>query len=225
MSKIKVARPPSKRTGIPQLRGRSFTASVLLVCVGLLSAAGRAIAHHAIDGKIPSNFFEGFVSGLAHPIIGLDHFAFIVAIGLLAVGFSRGALIPAGFVLTALLGTGIHLLGLDLSGSEIIIAGSAIAFGVMLFTQQRPNFIALTALASFAGLFHGYAYGESIVGALLTPLVAYLLGFSVIQYAIALIALFIGNSIGQKFTNSPMRFAGFVICSIGTVFLTSSLLG
>ena len=225
MSKIEVSRQHSKRTGIRQLGGRRFAASGFLVCVGLLSAGGRAIAHHALDGKIPSNFFEGFVSGLAHPIIGLDHFAFIVAIGLLAVGLSRGALIPAGFVLTALLGTGIHLLGLDLPGSEIIIAGSAIAFGVMLLIQKRLNFIALTALASFAGLFHGYAYGEAIVGALRTPLLAYLLGFSLMQYAIALIALFIGKSICEKFTNSPMQFAGFVICSIGTVFLTSSLLG
>ncbi|MFB2983244.1 HupE/UreJ family protein [Microseira sp. BLCC-F43] len=199
-----------------------------LVCIGLLSAAGPAIAHHALDGKIPSNFFEGFVSGLAHPIIGLDHFAFIVAIGLLAVGLSRGALIPAGFILTALVGTGIHLLKLDLPGAEMIIAGSAIAFGVMLFTQQRPNFMALTALASGAGLFHGYAYGESIVGAQMTPLLAYLLGFSLIQYAISLLALLIGNWTMKKFTRptfSPLQFAGFVICSIGTVFLTSSLLG
>ncbi len=228
MSKIAVSRPPSERTGMPQLGGRRFSASVFLVCVGLLSAASRAIAHHALGGKIPSNFFEGFVSGLAHPIIGLDHFAFIVAVGLLAVGLSRGALIPAGFILTALAGTAIHLLKLDLPGSEIIIAGSAIAFGVMLLLQQRPNFIALTAIAAFAGVFHGYAYGESIVGAQMTPLVSYLLGFSLIQYAIALLALLIGNWTKKKFTRpnfSPMQFAGFVICSIGTVFLTSSLLG
>jgi len=30
------------------------------------------------DGKLPANFFAGFMSGLGHPIIGFDHFAFIV---------------------------------------------------------------------------------------------------------------------------------------------------
>ncbi len=225
MAKIVVSLPPSKRTGIANLRGRGFAASVLLVCIALLSGASRAIAHHPLDGKIPANFLEGFVSGLAHPIIGLDHFAFIVAIGLLAVGFSRGALMPAGFIFTALVGTGIHLLKLDLPGSEIIIAGFAIAFGIMLLMPKRPNFITLTALAAFAGLFHGYTYGEAIIGAQMTPLVAYLLGFSLMQYAISLLALLIGNSISQKFTNSPMQFPGFVICSIGTVFLYSALLG
>lgn len=228
MSKIQVSRQQSKHTGIAQFRGRRFAPILFLVCIGLLSAAGKAMAHHALAGKIPANFFEGFISGLAHPIIGLDHFAFIVAIGLLAVGLSRGALIPAGFILTALAGTGIHLLKLGLPGSEIIIAASAIAFGVMLLIQKRPNFIALTALASFAGLFHGYAYGEAIVGAQMTPLVAYLLGFSLIQYAISLLALLIGNWTKKKFTRqtfSPLQYAGFVICSIGTVFLTTSLLG
>lgn len=198
-----------------------------LVVIGLLSAAQRAMAHHATDGRMPANFFEGFMSGLAHPIIGLDHFAFIVAIGLLAVGLSRGAFIPAGFVLASLAGTGIHLLKLDLPGAEIIIACSVIAFGALLVAQKRLNFTWLVALASVAGLFHGYAYGESIVGAEMTPLFAYLLGFSVIQYAIALLALIIGN-LTKKFahqTFSPMRLAGFAISAIGVVFLTTSIIG
>jgi len=39
-------------------------------------------AHHTMGGGMPSNFFEGFMSGLAHPVIGVDHLAFIVALGL-----------------------------------------------------------------------------------------------------------------------------------------------
>jgi urease accessory protein len=203
-----------------------FTISLVLTCIGLLSAATGAIAHHPTGGRTPANFLEGFLSGLAHPIIGLDHFAFIVAIGLLSVGFSTGAFIPLGFVFTALAGTGMHLLKIDLPAAEIVIAGSAIAFGTMLLIQKRPNLPILATLASFAGFYHGYAYGESIIGAPITPLFAYLLGFSLVQYGIALLALLIGNSITQKFTTptiSPMRIAGFVIASIGMVFLTTSL--
>jgi urease accessory protein len=40
-------------------------------------------------------------------------------------------------------------------------------------------------LFSIAGVFHGYAYGESIVGAETTPLSAYVIGFGVIQYLVA----------------------------------------
>ena len=41
----------------------------------------------------------------------------------------------------------------------------------------------LTAgLVAFAGIFHGYAYAESIFGAEPTPLYAYLAGFAIIQF-------------------------------------------
>lgn len=231
MSDIEVSLVRSNLTDTPKQQtaknlGRRFAVSTCLVCVGLLSSAGQAMAHHAFGSKVPANFFEGFISGLAHPIIGLDHFAFVVAIGLLSVGFSLGVLIPLGFVFTALLGTGAHLLEINLPAAEIVIAGSAIAFGTMLLTQKRPSLSMLATLASFAGFYHGYAYGESIVGADMTPLLAYLLGFSVIQYGVALFSLSIGNWVSQKFANptvSPLRIAGFAICSIGTVFLTTAI--
>lgn len=196
------------------------------VCIALLSAAQQALAHHAMGGKTPSNFFGGFVSGLAHPVIGLDHLAFVVAIGLLSAGLVRGAFIPAGFGVAALAGTAIHLLTLDLPASEIAIAISVITFGAILVMPNRLNWLVLAVLAAIAGLFHGYAYGEAIVGAQMTPLVAYLLGFTLIQYVVALIAQALGNVIIAQTANKPlplMRFAGFAITSIGVVFLTNSI--
>ncbi|WP_218107924.1 HupE/UreJ family protein [Nostoc sp. KVJ20] len=199
-----------------------------LTCIGLLSAAHPALAHHAIGGKTPSNFFEGFLSGLAHPVIGLDHFAFVVAIGLLSARQQNGLLIPVAFVLTAMAGTGIHILKFDLPLSEIVIASSVIAFGAMLLLSKKPNWFVLALLGAVAGLFHGYAYGESIVGAQMTPLVAYLAGFTLIQYGIAIGALLIGKVVSEKFANQFLKilqFIGLAICSIGVVFLTTSLVG
>jgi urease accessory protein len=40
-------------------------------------------------------------------------------------------------------------------------------------------------LAALAGLFHGYAYGEAVVGAGMDPIMAYLAGLCLIQMAIA----------------------------------------
>ena len=45
---------------------------------------------------------------------------------------------------------------------------------------------ALLGLFALAGLLHGYALGESIVGAEPAPLAAYLIGLAVIQSGIAL---------------------------------------
>lgn len=53
---------------------------------------------------------------------------------------------------------------------------------------QRSRCLTLADVdsASRAGYLHGYAYGESIIGAEETPLIAYLLGFSLMQYALVL---------------------------------------
>ena len=187
-----------------------------------------AYAHHAIGGKTPVNLFEGFLSGLAHPVIGLDHLAFVVAIGLLAVGQRRGALIPAGFVVAAMLGTVIHVFQIDLPAAEVAIAVSVIIFGAMLLWRNRPHWLITLGLGAIAGLFHGYAYGEAIIGAQMFPLFAYLLGFTLIQYGVALVAFLVGNLALQKSANSSpawLRLSGLAICAIGVVFLTSSVMG
>ena len=67
---------PHQQKFPPQL---SIISILSLVVIGFFSAAQKAMAHHAMGGRMPANFFEGFISGLAHPIIGLDHFAFIQA--------------------------------------------------------------------------------------------------------------------------------------------------
>lgn len=179
-----------------------------------------------LGGRLPANFLEGFLSGLGHPVIGLDHFAFIVAAGLLAATKRNGIWIPVAFVLAALAGTGIHLLRLDLPGTEIFVALSVLLFGLLLALPNHLNLVLTVGLAAIAGIFHGYAYGESIVGAEMSPLVAYLLGFTTIQLAIALLAFKLGHWALQRLTTStglPLRFAGFTLCGAGMAFLVTRL--
>lgn len=199
----------------------------LLTIVGLLLSTSPAMAHHAMGGKLPSNFFEGFVAGLAHPIVGLDHFAFVVAVGLLAAVSRQGIKIPVAFVLAAMAGTGLHLTQLTLPAAEFVISGSVLLFGVLLAMKQRPNDWILTGLAAIVGLFHGYAYGEAIFGAEMTPLVAYLAGFTVIQLVVAIAAFLLGKAVLKQATEQPalpLRFAGCVICGIGIAFLSTLIM-
>ncbi|URD49791.1 HupE/UreJ family protein [Chroococcidiopsis sp. CCNUC1] len=213
---------------ILQLFWRYLGAIATALTIAFFAIPQPAYAHHAIGGKTPVNLFEGFLSGLAHPVIGLDHLAFVVAIGLLAVGQRRGALIPAGFVVAAMLGTVIHVFQIDLPAAEVAIAVSVIIFGAMLVWRDRPHWLITLGLGAIAGLFHGYAYGEAIIGAQMFPLFAYLLGFTLIQYGVALVAFLVGNLALQKSANSSpawLRLSGLAICAIGVVFLTSSVMG
>jgi urease accessory protein len=148
-----------------------------------------ALAHHAMEGQTPDSLASGLLSGLAHPVIGLDHLLFLVVAAALISVFSRKAMfvLPGVFAASTVMGTIVHINAFSLSGAEIVIAVSVVAGGLLLLTRNRPNAWFMGTLLAGAGLFHGYAYGESIVGAEQTPLLAYLLGFFIVQYGVIII--------------------------------------
>src|SRR5262245_42249836 len=152
-----------------------------------LAATLPAEAHHVMGGRMPATFAEGLLSGLGHPVIGIDHLAFIVAVGL-AVGVAGLSLaMPVVFVVASALGVAIHVGGANLPGAELVVAASVILAGGLLAAGNaaRGSLVMWGALFAVAGLFHGYAYGESIFGAERTPLGAYLIGLVIVQTAIA----------------------------------------
>ncbi len=221
---------PPQPFGQPSLLRRSLgsVTGVTLSVLSLSVFAAPAMAHHALNGRVPANLFEGVLSGLAHPILGPDHFAFVVAAGLLAVLTQQGIWIPVGFCLAGLAGTGLHLMQIDLPAPEFFISLSVLAFGLLLALRQRPQAGVTIGMGAIAGLFHGYAYGEAIMGASLTPLMSYLVGFTFMQMAIALVAHRIGKSVmphPQSQAALPLRFAGFLISGAGAAFLSAVLLG
>ncbi|MGA7937058.1 MAG: HupE/UreJ family protein [Kovacikia sp.] len=209
---------------------RLKSVSLLAVSLGLLSLATPALAHHAMGGKMPSNSIEGFLSGIAHPLIGPDHFAFIVSVGLLAATRKQGIVIPVAFVLAAMLGTGMHLAKLNVPGIELFVSGSIVLFGVLLAMKNTLNTVTVAGLSILAGLFHGYAYGEAIFGAKMTPLLSYLAGFTIIQLGVSLAAFWIGQRVVLNRpkalrSSAPLSSAGLVICGVGLAFFITQVVG
>jgi urease accessory protein len=199
----------------------------LLAIASILAIATPALAHHPFGGKLPSNFFEGFLSGLGHPIVGFDHFAFIVAVGAIAATKRQGVLIPIAFVLTAMVGGILHLTGVNLPATEFFIAASVLIFGVLLGIKDSLPTAIVCSLAALAGIFHGYAYAEAIFGAEMTPVAAYLAGFTTIQLIISFIAFKLGKTWLNKNTEGSsltLRFAGWAIAGIGLSFLSTQML-
>ena len=198
--------------------------SSVLLSISLLAAP--ALAHHPSGGEIPSNFTQGFLSGIGHPVIGIDHFVFVVAIGLLAALSKKlGMVIPIAFVVATALGTVIHLQSIDLPVAELIISASVLMMGIFLAQEKQINWAIITIIGAIAGIFHGYAYGEAIVGAETTALGAYLLGFCSIQLAISAIAFYIGRTMVKTPASIWLRFAGFTISGIGFAFVSNAILG
>lgn len=183
-------------------------------------AATPAMAHHAMGGEMPTTLAQGLLSGVAHPVIGVDHLVMIVAIGLFAGIKRQGLALPIAFCLAAMAGTGLHLLSLSLPGAELWVTGSVLLLGLLMLVQERLNLAAIFGLIGLAGLFHGYAYGESIFGVEGTPLVAYLVGFTAIQMAIG-----VGVAqIAKTMDLAKFRSAGFMVVGVGFALFVSQLI-
>lgn len=195
--------------------------------VALVASAGPALAHHAMAGQTPDTLMTGLISGLAHPVIGIDHLAFVLAVGLAAAFTAKRLLSPLAFILATVAGCLVQVGGVALPAAEIVVAASILFLGAIVLSGRMPATPALLGFFALAGLFHGWAYGGAIVGAEATPLVAYLIGFAAIQYAIAIaaghVALRIWNA-GSPDAIRP-RLAGAVIAGVGVAFLIENIEG
>jgi urease accessory protein len=157
---------------------------VAIAALPLSLIAAPASAHHLMGGKIPSTFGEGLLSGLGHPVIGADHLAFLVAVGVI-VGVSRLSLtLPILFVVTMAVGVFTHVSAVSIPAPEFLVALSVLAVGLLMARGQAYSAWVWSGLFAVAGFCHGYAFGESIFGAERSPLGAYLLGLVLVQSAL-----------------------------------------
>ncbi len=200
----------------------------LLTGAAILLVSAPAFAHHAMGGATPATLMQGLLSGFGHPVLGLDHFAFILAAGLLAAPRTRALLLPIAFVVGSFAGSLLHLQGVALPGGEFLIAGSVILMGLLLASGRRIGDGLFAGLLGLAGLLHGHALAESIFGAEATPLVAYLGGLAVAEYAITA-AVVIGWRLLAPVWLGGLprfsRFAGAGVAAIGAIFLALNVAG
>lgn len=202
---------------------RSIPAILALAAV---AAAAPAHAHHAMDYQLPATLLEGLLSGLGHPIIGIDHLLFIIGAGVVAAHVARGPLLTLLFVAGSILAAAARAGGLAWDMSELWIAGSLIGLGALTLTLPRPRPPLIAVLYAGAGVLHGYALAAAIVGAEATPLSAYFFGLALIQSAIALGAWAATRWLGVRHPAFPVRrLAGSTLGIAGLYFAGAIVLG
>lgn len=190
----------------------------------LAASASLAHAHHLMGFATPATAWEGFASGIAHPVIGFDHLLFIVAAGVLAAGLRRGALLPLVFVAASCSAVALRTAG-GWEMGEIWVAGSLVAAGALLLLTRNPGRLPVAILFLLAGAIHGYALAEGMVGAERTPLYAYLIGLTVIQYVIALAAWRVATWCAARRPHLPVKpLAGAVVSAAGLAFAVLAVL-
>ena len=178
--------------------------SRIFALTALCLFAGAASAHTGDHG------LTGFVSGLSHPLLGLDHLLAMIAIGLWAAQQGGRALwaVPAAFVGTMVLGGVLAMSGLALPHVETGIATSVLVLGLLIATRSQWSVMAGIAIASAFAVFHGYAHAVEMPFAA-SPLL-YAAGF-VLATALLHGAGVIGGLLGGRW----MRLAGVAIAASG----------
>lgn len=191
----------------------------------LLLLPAAAQAHHPLGGATPESFLNGFLSGVGHPMIGVDHFAFVVAAGIASAFLATRFLAPALFVIATIAGCLMTAtLGITLPLTEMVIAASVLGIGAVVMSNAKLPDGVLTGAFGLVGLFHGSAYAGAIIGAETTPLLAYLIGFAVVQGAILLAARQITRWLADVSTEAfavPLqsRLAGAMVAGVGATFM------
>jgi len=118
-------------------------------------------AHHPLIGGNMENFSDGFLSGVGHPILGLDHLAFIFGIGLISYITQKFYSFAFTFLAGTLLGLVSIYFGLYLPFYEVIVSLTLILLSYVILSRKRVNFKGV--LFSTFGIFHGWAYGAILL--------------------------------------------------------------
>ena len=199
------------------------TAALLLASIALF--VDPALAHHVMGGRMPVTFADGLLSGLGHPVIGIDHLAAIVAVACLASVHRAGSWLLVSFVVAMAVGAGVHVRGTAVPAAEIMVALSVVLLGAVLLRNRSLRTGAALGLFIAVGLTHGYALGESIYGSEPSPLIAYFMGLVAIQSAIALAVMFGARAVLKRQSDIlALRLVGAGTFGIGLTVLIQQMI-
>jgi urease accessory protein len=180
----------------------------------VLLASAPAFAH------LDPNEHGSFLSGISHPLSGLDHIVVMVAVGLWAATIGGRALwiVPGAFVGTMAGGYLLSLYGVSLPFVEPVILASVVALGLLIAAAVRlPVALGATLVGIFA-LFHGYAHGGELGAA---TALSFGVGFAVATALLHAAGIGLGLSLGSGVGNGKAaaevlsRVLGGIAAAIG----------
>jgi len=109
------------------------------------------------------------------------------------------------------------LVGVPLPGIEVGIALSAIALGVAVLREARPNLVGAALLVGFFAIFHGHAHGTELPPG--ANGVLYSLGFVIATGTLHAVGIATGLVHRWPAGRAALRAAGATVALVGVAFL------
>ena len=190
-----------------------------LLAAALALSPSAALAHHPLGGLPMTTFAEGALSGVGHPLLGFDHLAFVLAMGVAAAFAPRRLLTPLAYVAAMALGTAAVAAGATLPLAEAGIVLSLLVLGGLVASGRALSGGAAVALFAGFGLFHGAGFAGSVLGQEggtgAVVIAGYLLGLAAVQYAVALGAGALARRVAPSAAGIEARLVGAGIAGVG----------
>ena len=118
----------------------------LLLLLPVLLAPVSALAHEG--SSLP---YGSFIAGLAHPVLGVDHFLAMVSVGILSAQIGGRAIwtVPTTFVSVMAIGGLLGWLNVGLTSIELGISFSVLILGIAIAADRKlPVLVAMWPSAS-----------------------------------------------------------------------------
>lgn len=165
----------------------------------------------------------GLLTGLRHPVSGLDHVLAMIAVGLWGAQLGAPALwlLPVVFPMVMALGGMLGLMGVPLPGIEYGIAASAILLGAAVMFEIRPQLAPAAVLVGFFAIFHGHAHGTELPPG--QSALLYSMGFVIATGCLHAVGIGIGTVHGWSWGQRLLRVAGGVVAAGGIFFLWKAI--
>ncbi len=163
---------------------------------------------------------NAIISGVIHPILGIDHNIAILASGFLGYSLdkNRWFLAPLAFIAAMIIG---GFLGIDNQANffvEKIISFSVFGLGILITFRLRIPVLLIFVLLFVFGFFHGYAHGAEMSE--VHNATIYILGYAIGSILLGGLGAFIGKIIlDKRFSHSYCRFVGGIVTGCGIMML------
>jgi urease accessory protein len=189
--------------------------ALVALAMSLLAVAAQA---HVVAGES-----VGFLSGVKHPISGLDHIVAMVSVGLWGAQLGAPAiwLLPVLFPLIMAVGGFLGLVGVPLPGTEIGIALSGIVLGAAVLLSWRPPIMVAAVLVGLFGLYHGHAHGAELPPG--QDALLYSLGFVLATGLLHLTGISFGLIHRWQWGAHVLRLAGAGVSACGLYFFWAAV--
>jgi len=193
---------------------RPYFSFLLIALLSSLMISEPAFAHVSEEG-----LKGGFISGYIHPLLGWDHVAAMVAVGIWGAFLGSRAIwvLPIVFPFIMVIGGILGMVGVPVPFIVPGIALSSIIIGLAIaFKWRAPLWIASVIVGLFA-IYHGYAHGQNLPAA--SNPIAFALGFVLGSGTLHLIGILFSLIERYNWGVKALQLGGIIIALVGLAVL------